>query len=363
MILRPKRYSANLAVLLLLLALQHAAAQQAVRATITDQGWQEVVVSVTDLDRTARFFISIGGYEEKWRGPLQPTELAFWGLDREATGAALLIGPPGQDTGLVRLVQFESAGRQKPTRPGARAWDTGCFFSLLVHVNGMQSIYDEAVAMGWWTETPVTRLVSGHTGQDVVIFRGPDGVQVQGVELSGSSPDGKRLSGPFSILQTVRDRDEAFRFFTQVLGFETHTNDEPYAAEEPVYSPFGIPRNLATSVRLSASSVYTHTAENGRMDVIEIPDLEGRDHASLCAAPNLGILAARYPVASTKDALYDIAERGGRIELFASGVEIQPYGSVRLFSVKTPDGANVHFYEKLDRINDLIESGARAHGL
>jgi len=35
---------------------------------ITTQIWQEAVVSVTDLDRTARFFREIGGYEVKWQG-------------------------------------------------------------------------------------------------------------------------------------------------------------------------------------------------------------------------------------------------------------------------------------------------------
>src|SRR6056297_1666950 len=34
---------------------------------ITTSDWQETVISVTDLDRTARFFREIGGYEVKWR--------------------------------------------------------------------------------------------------------------------------------------------------------------------------------------------------------------------------------------------------------------------------------------------------------
>ena len=41
-------------------------------------------------------------------------------------------------------------------RPGSRAWDTGCYFSLMVRMKGMPSIYDDAIRLGWWTETPIT---------------------------------------------------------------------------------------------------------------------------------------------------------------------------------------------------------------
>ena len=116
---------------------------------ITTSAWQEAVVSVTDIDRTAAFFVEIGGYEEKWRGDVDPTEVAAWGLTTEASAEALLLGPAGQETGLVRLVRFDNAGRKQPTRPGARAWDTGCYFSLMIRMKGMQAIYDDAIAMGW----------------------------------------------------------------------------------------------------------------------------------------------------------------------------------------------------------------------
>ena len=70
---------------------------------VTRQPWQEVVVSVSDLDRTARFFVQIGDYEAKWRGPLHPSLVAAWELAEDATGEALLIGPDGA------IIQFYSA--------------------------------------------------------------------------------------------------------------------------------------------------------------------------------------------------------------------------------------------------------------
>ena len=66
----------------------------------------------------------------------------------------------------------------------------------MVRMKDMASIYDDAIAMGWWTETPITYLEFGTSKLNVVIFRGPDGMQVQGYE---------RLAA------TVARRDSGFR--------------------------------------------------------------------------------------------------------------------------------------------------------
>lgn len=342
----------RVSLILLILSLT-ASASEAPVAAITEQVWQEAIVSVTDLDRTAEFFKVIGGYEEKWRGSMHATELASWGVPESASAESVLLGPEGQDTGLLRLVRFDNAGTKQPMRPGSRAWDTGCYFSLVVHMKDMPSIYDDAIRMGWWTETPMAELAFGMSKFNVMIFRGPDGLQVQGYErlealLPAEIPPFERMTRPFNIMQTVRSRDVAHEFFTQVLGFDTFYKGDPYVSEQPEYMPLGIPINLTTTVRYQAGIVFPRHGEFGRMEMIEIMDLDGRDYAERCNAPNLGILAVRFPVADTKDALYAIAERGGRIQLFASGVEIAPYGKLRMFTVKTPDGANVQFYEHLD---------------
>lgn len=338
-----------------------ALAEEQVPGAITQHPWQEVVISVTDLDRTAEFFTGIGGYEEKWRGALTTAEIAFWGLGREATAEALLLGPSEAEFGLVRLVRFDGVGRREATRPGARAWDTGCYYSLNVHTRGIQSVYDDAIRIGWWTETPITSTGTDESTRSAVVFRGPDGVQVQGLEQPEAVAEGDRLSGPFSVLQTVRDRDAAHDFFANVLGFKTLRHGDRSATAEPGYKPFGIPRTTTASAGVSSSELFSRSQETGLVEIAEIAEFKGHDHAARCVAPNLGILALRYAVASTKDALYDIAGRGGRIELFASGVRIEPYGDVRLFNAKTPDGANVHFFERLDPVDNGVEGGAGTH--
>ena len=61
---------------------------------ITEKPWREAVVSVTDLDVTARFFTEIGGYETLDRGALSASAIAAWGLPASASGHYRLLRAP-----------------------------------------------------------------------------------------------------------------------------------------------------------------------------------------------------------------------------------------------------------------------------
>ena len=327
-----------------------SAVASATEAPITDKPWREAVISVTDPDVTARFFKEIGGYEELGRGPLSPSAIAAWGLAPDASGEYLLLrAPMGGDFGHVRLVSFDNAGRRMPMRPGARAWDTGCYFSMMIRVKDMQSIYDDAIRLGWWTETPITALRFGESDLRVVIYRGPDGVQVQTYDrlsppLPEAIPDFERMTAPFNMMQMVADRDVAYDFFTGVLGFDTFYKGKPYTAKTPTPTPIGIPLSLTTSVPYRAGIVYPVAGEFGRMEMIEVMGLEGFDYSDQCEAPNLGILAVRYPVKDIDQARTTLLSRGGQLWRDVSQVVIGDVGEVSLFSVKTPDGAIMQFF-------------------
>ncbi|MEM7504347.1 MAG: hypothetical protein AAF417_20070 [Pseudomonadota bacterium] len=322
---------------------------------ITNHVWQEAVISVHDVERSARFFTEIGGYEIKWRGALSDEAIAAWGLPPAASGEAMLIGPPDYRHGLIRLVAFENAGRQEPMRPGARTWDTGCYFSLMVRMKGMQSIYDDAIRLGWWTETPITYLEFGESRLNVVIYRGPDGLQVQGYErlspeLPKDIPEFSRMTGPFNVMQMVRDRDVAYRFFTEVLGFATFYNGKPYTAPEPTPTPLGIPINLTTEVAYRAGIVYPQPGEFGRMEMIEVMGLDGNDYADRCHAPNYGILSVRFPVEDLETVTTTLSERNWPASM-AREFAIEPYGRQRVVNVRTPDGSTIQFLQRVEEVD------------
>jgi hypothetical protein len=311
--------------------------------------WQEVVVSVTDIDRTAQFFKQIGGYVAHAEGVLSSSELESWGLREPASGRYMVLGPEGASAGFIRLIDFDSAGPQKPMRPGARAWDTGCYFSIMVRVKGIESIYDEAIRMGWWTETPIAPLQFGDSDLRIVIFKGPDGIQIQSYErLSPELPEAvgpfDRMTRPFNVMQMVESQPDAYRFFTDILEFATYYTGPPVTAPAPVISPIGIPWSLTTHAGYQAGIVYPTPGEYGRMEMIQVHGMEGQDYRDRCVAPNLGILAVRFmsdQVAALKKHLqqHDVA-----ISSYES-VDLSDLGVGNLLQIKSPDGAIIQFIQ------------------
>lgn len=320
-------------------------------APVTSEPWLMATASVSNLDQTARFFREIGGYETVYRGPLDPEEVKALGLKEGASGDVMTLRAPNSDAGYVRLIRFDNAGRKVPTRPGARAWDTGCFWSFMVRANDLEVIYDDAVAMGWGTETPIAPLSFNGSELNIVVFKGPDGLQVQAYErLNRPIPEGftafDRLSRPFNIMQMTRDREAVRDLMEDVLGFERVWYGPPYTDEQPTLMPLGIPQNLTTSIPYKAG-IFTPQTQTlyGRMEYIEIEGLDGFDYADRCRAPNLGWLSVTYPVESVDTAKEMIEARGWAIEQEIYANQRPSIGTLNTFSIRAPDGALIEFVE------------------
>lgn len=328
-----------------------AAAKDESLPPITTKVWQEVTISVHNLERTGRFFTQVAGYTERWRGVLSQSELQFYDLPENARAEALLLGHDDHESALVRLIRFDNVGPKSLMRPGARAWDTGCYFSVMVRAKNLSDLYQRAIELGWSTETPITPLSFGQSKLNVVIFKGPDGVQVQAYErLAPALPkeigEFEKMSRPFNIMQMVKDRDRSFEFLTTVLGFQAWFAGPPYKASEPEFNPIGIPYSLTTSVSYHAAIVYPVKGEFGRMEIIDIPEIHGRDHSQRCAAPNVGILSVRFEVPDIEKAKQMVVNRSWPIKQDITSVDLKPYGELKLFSIQSPDGAIVTFYQK-----------------
>ena len=317
---------------------------------ITDQPWQEVVISVTDIDRTAEFFKKIGGFKELYRGQSSKSSIQHYGLTPDVSAEELLLSAEGSDVGFIRLIRFDNVGTKKPMRPGSRAWDTGCYFSLMVRMKGLRQIYDEAIEMGWWTETPVAKISFGESRLDVVIFKGPDGIQVQGYDrleppLPEAFPKFDRISQPFNIMQMIKNRENSRKFFVDLLGFDTFFYGAPFTAKEEAVTPLGIPLNFTTKTKYRTAIYYPVAGELGRVEMIEFMDIKGLDHSDKCQAPNLGLLSIKYPIEDIMQTK-EILKARGQESIDMSEIELQPYGDVSIFSLSSPDGAIIEFYEQ-----------------
>ncbi len=311
-----------------------------------------ITASVTDLDRTAAFFREIAGYDLIERGQLDPAEIQSLGLPEGASGEAMVLQARGSVGARIRLVRFDDAGRKAPMRPGSRAWDRGCYWSVMVRARDLEAIYDDAIRLGWWTHTPIAQIAFGNSLLKVVVFQGPDGLQVQAYErlsppLEGFTPF-ERISQPFNVMQMTANREAARAFSEDVLGFQRFWFGPAYVDKEPSDMPLGIPRNLTTSVAYKAAIFQPVAGEYGRMEYIEIIGLEGRDYSQRCDAPNLGWLSVTYPVNEAQAAADTIIQRGGRIVHPLHTSYRTGLGWIRSFTVRSPDGALVEFAERIN---------------
>lgn len=142
------------------------------------QPWSEAVVSVRDLDRSARLFTEIGGWRTVASGAMQPSELRYWGLARPAAATFRKICPPDTvTTGCIRFVRFTGV-RQRPIRLASRPWDTGGIFSLMARSTDVRRVFDRAIALGWWAETEPYAFQFGGSDLVNVVLTGPDGINL-----------------------------------------------------------------------------------------------------------------------------------------------------------------------------------------
>ena len=344
-----KSFPLSVLILSFLIFSGHAGVHNTTPDPITELPWQEAVISVTDLEKTAEFFKKIGGFKELYRGQSSKSSIKHYGLTADASAEELLLSAKGSDVGFIRLIRFDNTDTKKPMRPGSRAWDTGCYFSLMVRMKGLREIYDEAIEMGWWTETPVAEIKFGESRLDVVIFKGPDGLQIQGYDrleppLPKSFPEFERISQPFNIMQMIKNREHSRKFFVDLLGFNTFFYGAPFTAKEEAISPLGLPLNLTTKTQYRTAIYYPVAGELGRVEMIEFMDIKGLDHSENCHAPNLGLLSIKYPVKNIQHSLKILKARGLR-STDVNQIELQPYGDISIFSLSSPDGAIVEFYE------------------
>ena len=344
-----KSFPLSVLILSFLIFSGHAGVHSTTPDPITELPWQEAVISVTDLEKTAEFFKKIGGFKELYRGQSSKSSIKHYGLTADASAEELLLSAKGSDVGFIRLIRFDNTDTKKPMRPGSRAWDTGCYFSLMVRMKGLREIYDEAIEMGWWTETPVAEITFGESRLDVVIFKGPDGLQIQGYDrleppLPESFPEFDRISQPFNIMQMIKNRENSRKFFVDLLGFDTFFYGVPFTAKEEAVTPLGIPLNLTTKTQYRTAIYYPIAGELGRVEMIEFMDIKGLDHSEKCHAPNLGLLSIKYSIEDMQQTLGMLKSRGLQ-SVDVNDIQLQPYGDISIFSLSSPDGAIIEFYE------------------
>jgi len=317
----------------------------AAATAIPVQPWTEAVVSVTDIAAASRLFMQAGGWTVRQQGKVARAELDYWRLPATASARFARLCAPGVATGCLRFVRFSGVA-QRPIRLGARAWDTGGIYSIMVRSDNVPALFDAAIKLGWWAESTPIRFTFGASDLRNVVLVGPHGINLAVYERVSppftAFPVG-RISQAFNSMRMVRDKGAARDFYRDTLGFSTvfDTKGEPAT---PAYSNFGIPYNLTPSIARSAAAMVPVPGEIGRVELMQIDGFTGRDVSADASPPNLGIVSVRFPVADLAAYRAELVGKRVAIAYEARGVAVDGIGRIDLFAVRDPDGNLSEFY-------------------
>jgi catechol 2,3-dioxygenase-like lactoylglutathione lyase family enzyme len=317
------------------------------------QPWTEAVISVTDIEASARLFVEVGGWRRTHHGRVHRSELNYWRLPATARATFARYCAPGADTGCIRFVRFTGV-TQRPIRLAVRAWDTGGIFSIMVRSDNVQDVFDRAIAMGWWAESEPIRFRFGQSDLSNVVLTGPHGINLAIYQRHSPAftafPVG-RISQAFNSMRMVRDRAAARRFYEQGLGFGV-LFDSANEPAEPAFSNFGIPYNLTPRIPRAAAALQPVPGETGRVEVMQIEGFSGRDFSEFAAPPNLGIISVRYRVRNLVTYISNLRERGITTTFdlnLVLSIPLEGVGLASIAAVRDPDGNLTEFYE-----NDFV---------
>lgn len=307
--------------------------------------WTEAVVSVRDIPAATRLFREVGGWRVTHRGAVDRSELDYWQLPPSARARFERLCAPQATTGCIRFVRFDGVP-QRPVRLGARAWDTGGIYSIMVRTDNLPALFDAAIARGWWAESEPIRFTFGQSDLRNVVLVGPHGVNLAVYERVSppftAFPVG-RISQGFNSMRMVREKAAGRSFYRDVLGFGTlfDSNAEPAT---PAFSNFGIPFNLTPMIRRSAVAMQPSPGETGRIELMQIEGFTGRDLAAHAGPPNLGILSVRYPARDMAALQARFARAGVAPAYQAGSVRVTGIGTAAFVAVRDPDGNLTEFY-------------------
>ncbi len=152
------------------------------------------------------------------------------------------------------------------------------------------------------------------------------------------------MSPIFNSTQLVADFDRAVAFYTQTLGFGTRLTFPVRGALEPGADVLGLPLPFAKDADRMVGMFHPPGLAAG-VELIANRSMQGRDFSAQCVAPNVGMLCLRIPVDDAARYAGEITARGGTLYAPVRTFEIAPYGPVSSFSVRSPEGAIIEFFD------------------
>ena len=311
-------------------------------------GFHEVVHSAFDIERLAGPLCDVGGWTRSDLPDAPPEQFAAWHVPAGcARIEQCLLHAPNDERGPLRIVVFHGC-EQKVMRSSQHLWDSGGHFDVDIYSSDADATYAALQRHGWTAFHDSADYGFGELLVREVIIIGPDGFVIGLIERRAPPlewPEGiGTMTRQFNSSQVVRDYDAAVAFYRDILGWSPLFEVAAAGEEEPSQI-LGLPLPQAASVERRVGIWHPEGTNDGSVELIQCVGIRSRDFSKLAVAPNVGILSLRFPVADAAAFAAQIEERGWPLYTPLMDLEIAPYGEVSLFSVRTPDGAVLEFFQ------------------
>ena len=311
-------------------------------------GFREVVFSVSDLKRAEEFYRSATGWEVVHRGLAKDSQARFWRLKNNPKIEEVLLKNPGREEGYLRLVKFHGV-EQRQIRSSGRTWDTGGIFNVNARVKNIKENFLEMQSWGWNAYSDPISFKFGRFEVAEVLVKGHDGVVVALIQRFAPPLEGypnlRDWSHFFNSTQIVRDIEKSREFYVDKLGFKVYLYSDG-ATKKDGPNVLGIPQNLAGEINRKVYIVHPKKNNFGSIEILQFEGAEGEDFSNYAVPPNLGILMLRFPVRGLTKYAGLLELRGVDLAVPVTTIRIEPYGTVKAFAVRSPDGAWIEFFEE-----------------
>ena len=314
------------------------------------KGFQEVVFSVADMNRWIDFFQRNCGWKlistEKSSDALKN----IWSLDDSVEFEEAVLHNEGDHEGFVRLIQFKNVEQQQ-IRSATNVWDTGGIIDVNMRTPDMDSWYRELQDEGWNGVSEPKRYVFGPYDVSEVLMKGPDGIVIAFMQRFDPPlvdfDHMKKTSRIFNSSVIVRDMEETRDFFINKLGFEMFFQS-PGLDRESGHNVIGIPPSMNHEITVPIDIVRPDINNFGSIEYLHTNELKGRDCTEFAKPPNLGILMYRFPVRDADAYATELKNKGVQLNSELQMITVAPYGNLKIFSVRSPDGVWIEFVELIN---------------
>jgi catechol 2,3-dioxygenase-like lactoylglutathione lyase family enzyme len=313
------------------------------------RGLQEVVFSVQNLDRAIDFYQKAVGWSIAYRGMGKKQQKKAWNLPPQCAIEECVLFNEGDAQGFLRLVCFKNVP-QRQIRSSGRVWDIGGIFDVDMRVKDLAEQFKQFQAEGWNGFGNPVRYQFAQFDVSEILMQGHDGVVVALIQRHAPPLEGypnlRQLSFIFNSTQVVKDLAKSYDFWVNQLGFKIVMHHVGVSSTKGT-NVLGLPHNWNDKFDRELYIVHPEGKNLGSVELLQFKNVVGEDFTEYAVPPNLGILLLRFPVSNAVLYADLLKKRGLSLEFEPVEVTVLPYGKVKIFGLRSPDGAWIEFLEKI----------------